>query len=182
MIYWEKRSGKTIGIFTTRQITWIHHRVGQLHSALKYTIGELTNEHNLFSDFTRRQEGALRLAAIVGLRTSQEQSEKDLPMFTVQFLNSMLDDAERVLATLPRTGGTVSLYDSRDSWAWVWSLYECAMNIALELDVEWDSIEAMHFNGLTREARAFNNLLDWLTDVIYSLIELADIPDFVKID
>lgn len=175
MICWDRQGERIIGTFTPRQLRWIREHLGSFRVFLERAIdGRDTG--------LRAGGGYLQAVDIAQRRLNGNAPVNSDGFPAAHFLRKVVQDIDTVVDALPPSGGVVVLPDTRHAWAWVWSLYECGMEMAFRLKLEWGPLDDMKETATGRHGRSFCSLMTWLIQVIEGLIEVVDLPDLVIIE
>ncbi|OLF17620.1 hypothetical protein BU204_10410 [Actinophytocola xanthii] len=91
-------------------------------------------------------------------------------------LREMVDAADRLLASLRHHTGTVVLTGPEQFSAWIWTLYECAMDTALHNGIPWCGDVAGDRPERSWETQPEHQLVDWLLELVDGLIGVVGFP------
>lgn len=177
MTCWDHQGDEIHGSFTPRQIRWIHKNLAVFGEALREAQHQQATGHLMAEalDIPFPRPCGDRATVIASPRNVSGH-RLDPVWATSKFLNQMRRNADLVLNSLPETGGDVVLRGPREAWAWIWSLYECGMDVAIRLGIDWGPLPTMRRPGADRAERSYYYVMKWLLRVVDELIDVAELP------
>lgn len=165
MVYWRSRGPAVVGDFDPERCRQLYLHVdrfrGMLADAEMWQRARTSGHGDLFVD--RHVVMAHRRAmAVVGLSPAEGDP-----------LRRMLRDADTVLGTLRNSARELVLTKPAQIGAWIWTLYECAMDIALYAGIPWGPDRPADPFGLPWELHADHRAVSWLLEVVDALVDVT---------
>lgn len=175
---WDRHGDQIHGRFSPRQTRWIRKNLHIFHYALRQAQNAIGPERRTtgVSDSAFSWPRGSERVTVIAARRGDAPGEHCSDRSNSVFLEQMRANVETVLLTLPEPGDVVVLMDAQQTWAWIWSLYECGMDVAFRFSVHWGPLSAMCPPGTDRPQRSCYHVLEWLRRVVDDLVDVADLP------
>jgi hypothetical protein len=168
MTCWIRNDEHIVGVFTPGQVRWMRRLLVDFRHGLQAAAAPRERE--------RHAPPAIEYGRHVMAVVARRKDGGDQHVSESELLGRMLEDADTVLATLPRSGGVVVLRDERLAWPWIWSLYECCLYLTFTLGLDWEPLRPSRTHALGPEELELHDMTRWLFKVIDGLIDTAELP------
>lgn len=168
MTYWKRRGTDVVGDFCQehcRQLYWHVDRYRtMLAEAEMWQRARKSGQGELFLNGSVAVAHRRAMAIVTRRRIADREWDS---------LRQMVDDADMVLTTLRTCAKQLVLAEPEQISAWIWTLYECAMDIAWHAGIPWGQEGPADPSGLSLEARADHRTVTLLLTVVGALVDAA---------
>ncbi|MET0133434.1 MAG: hypothetical protein ABW215_07560 [Kibdelosporangium sp.] len=178
MVYWKRDGAAVVGDFPPDRFRLLYWFVDSFRTMLADAdVWHLVQHFKVADIAPGSTVGAAheRAMAIVGQRERALAADSDRAGDEWDHLGQMVTDADIVLETLADVHTGPVLTAPVQCTAWVWTLYECAMDVAFQHGIQWG------WQGTAGPAtdqgsdQQLGEVVAWMLEVVDALIDVLDI-------